>query len=157
MAAPFTLTGKHVAFAVAAFFGAIFLANAVMITLAVRTYSGVDAPKAYAQGLDYQSTLNAREAQAQSGWRASIAHEWREDGLRVEVTMAGATIAWAEARLRHPTNTAGDAQVALAPVGAGRYEAFFPGVSPAVWDVIVEVETSDGRLTEAQKRIWPTS
>lgn len=66
------MTGKRVFWYFAAFFGFIAVVNAVMMTLAIRTHSGVVTDHAYEKGLAYNKVVEAKEAQEKLGWKGEI-------------------------------------------------------------------------------------
>lgn len=55
-----------------AFFVVIFIVNAVMVTLATRTYTGTITDHPYEKGLAYNNVIAAEKAQEQLGWKATI-------------------------------------------------------------------------------------
>lgn len=72
------MTGKHVCWYFVAFFGVIVAVNAVMVTLAVRTHSGVVTDHAYEKGLAYNKVIDAEEKQKASGLRGVMDYK---DGM----------------------------------------------------------------------------
>jgi nitrogen fixation protein FixH len=66
------MTGRRVALYFTLFFGAIAAVNALMITLAVRTHSGVVTEHPYEKGLAYNAVVKAEEQQEALGWKSRI-------------------------------------------------------------------------------------
>lgn len=66
------MTGKTIAWYFVAFFGFIAAVNAVMVTTAVRTHSGLVTDHPYEKGLAYNRVVTAEEAQKQLGWTGEI-------------------------------------------------------------------------------------
>ncbi|MEQ1868253.1 MAG: FixH family protein, partial [Micropepsaceae bacterium] len=66
------LKGTHVLIALLAFFGVTLAVNIALATYAISSFSGEDVAKPYQQGLDYNKALEARAAQRDLGWSASI-------------------------------------------------------------------------------------
>lgn len=66
------MTGKRVFWYFAAFFGFIAAVNAVMMTLAIRTHSGVVTDHAYEKGLAYNQVVAAEKAQRELGWMGEL-------------------------------------------------------------------------------------
>lgn len=66
------MTGRRVWWYFVAFFGFIAAINAVMVTLAIRTHSGVVTDHAYEKGLAYNQTIQAQEKQQALAWKAAI-------------------------------------------------------------------------------------
>lgn len=66
------MTGKRVWWYFVAFFGFIAAVNAVMVTLAIRTHSGVVTEHPYEKGLAYNQVVEAEKEQEALGWKGSI-------------------------------------------------------------------------------------
>ncbi|MBI1362280.1 MAG: hypothetical protein GC155_18550 [Alphaproteobacteria bacterium] len=66
------LRGVHVLFAIVAFFAIDIAVNVLFITRAVSTFPGEETPNSYVQGVDFNSTLAQRKAQAALGWSAEV-------------------------------------------------------------------------------------
>lgn len=64
------LRGWHVLVMVLLFFGITIGVNATFITLALTTFPGEDVPHSYVQGINFNDTLERRQAQAELGWSA---------------------------------------------------------------------------------------
>lgn len=92
MTAQFRIRGWHVLAMFAAFFAAIVAANAIFITLAVRTFPGEEEKKSYLQGLHYNQRLEEREAQAALGWHVEIAQVRMERDPGIELSFVSATL-----------------------------------------------------------------
>lgn len=143
------LTGKHVLISVVLFFAVLILVNGTFIFAAVGSFRGEDVKQSYRQGLEYNSVLDDRRAQAALGWTAIVDIEDNESDVSatgakqiiVKIkdakgqSMSGVLI---KGRLRHPIDTARDIPL-----------TFASGV-PA----IAEIRLSAGRWTleaEAQR------
>lgn len=66
------MTGKQVAWYFVAFFGFVGLINAVMITFAVRTHSGLVTDHPYEKGLAYNKVVEAENNQNTLGWKSTL-------------------------------------------------------------------------------------
>ena len=66
------MTGTRVWWYFVAFFGLIAAVNAGMVTLALRTHSGLVTEHPYEKGLAYNKVVSAQLAQEKLGWKASI-------------------------------------------------------------------------------------
>jgi len=69
------MSGKRVAWYFVAFFGIIALVNAVMVTLAIRTHSGLITDHPYEKGLAYDQVVEADNKQEELGWKGTIDHK----------------------------------------------------------------------------------
>jgi nitrogen fixation protein FixH len=76
------MTGKHVLFYFVAFFGFIAAVNAVMVTIAIRTHSGVVTQHPYEKGLSYNKVVEAEKKQQELGWNGKIDYK---DGMLIFV------------------------------------------------------------------------
>jgi nitrogen fixation protein FixH len=66
------MTGKRVWWYFVAFFGFVAVVNAAMVTLAIRTHSGIVTEHPYEKGLAYNQVVDAEKEQAALGWRGAI-------------------------------------------------------------------------------------
>lgn len=152
MSQGFRLTGRHVFFVLAAFFAVTIGVNAVFITAAVRTFRGEEVPKAYLQGLDYNTVLERRAAQKALGWTSRLTLE----GDRLLLDMAAPDGALPglvlEAGLKHPADKSLDHALAFENLGEGRYAASLAGVPEGHWTFWVR--TNEGPPFEAEQRLW---
>lgn len=132
------------------FFGLVLGANAVMIWLALGTWTGLATENAYQKGLAYNRSLEAARVQAALGWRADLAVEQRAGG-RASLALdlkdrAGNFVRDAEVRARfiRPTHQGHDVQTELVhqPDGVWRGEVTL-GLA-GLWDVEVGVASRRG-------------
>jgi nitrogen fixation protein FixH len=133
---------------ITAFLG-IIAVNATMVTLAVRTFSGIETPKHYVAGLAYNQTLDAARAQAALGWQIgvkveSVAADGDEREIDVSIKTAdvtGARIDDAQVRvvITRPTRSGIDRDLILSSIDAQTYRARVMLPQPGVWDVRVVV------------------
>jgi nitrogen fixation protein FixH len=136
-----------------AFFGVVTAVNAVMIWLALTTFTGLDRDEPYVRGVGYNDVLAEERRQAALGWTAEVAAS--PDRLAVEVTdrreqpLRGAVV---YAQVTRPVNAALDFTTDLAAVEPGRYVAFVDWPAPGRWDVLVTVE-QDGRHYQEHRRL----
>ncbi|MDX1975904.1 MAG: FixH family protein [Rickettsiales bacterium] len=66
------MTGKQVWWYFVAFFGFVATINAVMVTLAIRTHSGMVTDHPYEKGLAYNRIVEAEQKQEAQGWKGRI-------------------------------------------------------------------------------------
>lgn len=135
------LSGGMVFRWLAAAFGLIVGVNAVMIFLALTSFSGETETKSYAAGLDYNQTLARVAAQKSLGWRVSGGVAPMDGGvIKVAVTLtdaAGKPIDGldAVATFMRPTVEGADFTIALAGQGGGLYTATATPALPGRWHV----------------------
>jgi nitrogen fixation protein FixH len=155
-----TLRGVHVLWILSGFFAAITVVNAVFIVKAVGTFPGEDAPKSYLQGLDYNSTLDRREAQRRAGWIAAVGFDdAATPALRVHLSSATGEPVRDQLDVVVRYRLAGDGQddrvMPMTYLGLGDYAAA-PGVlPPGRIEMIVEARRSEGAgiVFEARKTL----
>lgn len=140
-------------------FGIVLIVNAVLVTLALTTFSGVETRHAYKTGLAYNTVLEADAAQAARGWDVAVVYISQEDALgRMELSIrdgAGRGIEGLDvlAQLRRPTHTAEDHDVILQSMGGGVYEAQLRLPFAGQWDVDVVASGIDAPY-RARERLW---
>lgn len=116
--------------------------NAVLITLAVDTFPGLDTQDAYRKGLAYNRTLSEARDDEKRGWRADVRFAPRESAAEVGdllVSLAGADglplrgLAVTAALIR-PTRGGVDQHVVLEERGEGLYGAAVTLPLAGQWD-----------------------
>lgn len=146
------IKGHHVLIGLLVFFAVIIAVNAVFLTQAIRTFRGEDEPRSYIQGINYNDTLERRDAQAALGWTAVSTVD--AEGVRLEITDAdgqGVTGLMMDARLRHPADSSLDIPLTLRGDGPGVYRA--PAeIPPGRWTLVVS--TPEGPPFEMEQEIW---
>ncbi len=139
MSTEFRLKGWHVLAMLIGFFAVIFAANAVFLTVAVRSFPGEQEKKSYLQGLNYNETIKARAAQEALGWSAAItAVETTRAGTGVRLTfkdrwdspLGGLAI---EGVIRRPVTDDFDQPVTFTAEAPGTYTALIPALTEGVW------------------------
>lgn len=154
------LKGKHVLFAVLAFFGTVFLANGIFLYAALSTYTGVVAQEPYRKGLHYNQRIAAAERQEQLGWSTEVALR-PGAGLSLEVRdRDGRPVSnlLISGVLGRPSTNRHDRSVTLSEVEPGRYTVPADALSPGAWLVNLEavwVGTGDKEpVYRLRKRLW---
>lgn len=159
MTATWTLTGRHVLLIFLAFFIIVTGVNVLMVTFALKTFSGEDVSGAYAKGLNYNATLDDREAEARSGYaiEASAARDGGRTIITAHVTRQGTALPdalEAAATLRHPANAHLDRTVALSRKSDGVFSVDLDDVPAGQWDVVIALHLGADTVYEASTRTW---
>tara|TARA_R110002072_G_scaffold44289_11_gene124026 strand:- start:479 stop:943 length:465 start_codon:yes stop_codon:yes gene_type:complete len=147
------ITGRHVLIMILGFFAVTITVNAIFVTQAIRHFPGEDIPRSYMQGIAYNDTLAARQAQGALGWTA-VADVTLEH-VRIEIADAqGAPVSGLaiSGRLRHPANASRDIPLALNESEPGRYEASLQAV-PGSWRLVAQAD-GDGPPFEIEQALW---
>ncbi len=153
------LTGKHVLLIMVAFFATIIAVNGVFVYQALHTWTGLDRPNAYMEGLAYNKTLAMREAQRRLHWHAALTVD-TEAGRTITLTtlfrdrsdapLNGLAVT---ALVRRPTQEGYDQTVSLAPAGDGLYRGSVRLPLPGQWQVRLTATSRNGATFFAERRI----
>jgi nitrogen fixation protein FixH len=142
-----------------AFFVVVAAVNAVMITYAETTFTGVTSDHPYEEGIAYNKALAAARTQEKLGWQAAIdfAAPAREN-LKLAVTLRdrdGAPIEGAQvsARFVRPTSAGFDSALRLNETKPGVYEAAPRLALPGQWDLVVTA-AHDGADYQKTERVF---
>ncbi|WP_336490528.1 FixH family protein [Methylobacterium nigriterrae] len=153
------LTGRKVLAMFVAFFGTIASADAILVTSAVRTWSGLEERSPYQASQRYNVELQLARAQAARGWiLESSAVRRGEASVVVNVALrdrdgtplTGKTL---QARLERPTDKRADIALALAETDTGAYAGQAHNVARGQWDLVVEVLGEDGAEFRRRRRV----
>jgi nitrogen fixation protein FixH len=148
------LNGWHVLAGFVLFFAVIAAVNAAMIMRAYGTYPGEVSTTPYEDGLGYDRMLQAREAQAELGWRTGVAFA-RPDVLEFTAfDRAGAPIVFAriDAALERPATTLGRRNIRFVESAPGAYRADVAGLRGA-WDLTLNARDGAGRRFALEQRL----
>lgn len=135
-----SLKGWHVLLIMLSFFGVIFAVNGVFLYHAITSFPGEDVKKSYVQGLNYNTTLATRAAQAELGWTA-------EAGLRDQTLIF--RLSDAEGRpissvtvvgeIRRRATQGADRGVSFQSAGAGEYKTEPINLASGQWFLRISV------------------
>lgn len=155
---PFRLSGRMVLAGMVGFFMVVAGANAVMMTVAIRTMPGVDVKSAYETSQRFNGEIARMQAQAERGWQASA--QLRRAGADAVVTLSlrdrsgepikGLAVA---ARLEHPAARREDRESALNETAAGDYSATLPAVHGGGWTLAIEALSGTERVFVSRSRV----
>jgi nitrogen fixation protein FixH len=137
--------------------------NAVMATLAVRTFPGLQTEDAYNKGLRYNETIEAAREQAKRGWRMTLDVKplpATDGGRDAEVAVAfadrdGRPLERLEidAALHRPAVAGFDRSVSLEPRGGGVYAGVVTLPFPGQWDARITARR-DADTYQATQRLF---
>lgn len=130
------------------FFMFVALVDGVMVTLAVRTNSGLITDHAYEKGLAYNTVVEAKNRQDELGWNAAAS--WDGKALHVTVTDGkGATILPDKIMVHfsRPTRSGIDFEADIAPAGS---PVTFP--ASGIWDARIYV-SYQGNTYQRSRRL----
>lgn len=156
------LSGRHVLFAMLAFFGVVVVADAIMIYKAVSTFGGVDNANAYRDGLSYNTRIARAERQSALGWSETVEIVPGPARLRVSIAGAAGTApapARMEAVVGRPATNRADTRLQLVQVAPGVFEApVGRDLEPGAWIATVRAFEAGAGAAEpvfqARRRLW---
>ncbi len=155
-ASSFMITGRHVLFAVVAFFVVVIGLDTLFTVWAVQTFPGEVSPRAYEDGLAYNRILAERRAEAALGWSTRVAQESQPGRVSVRFFDAGGkpieglTVTAAFTR---PATQAGS-RTATLTAAAGTYVGG-PALAEGAWDLTLTASDAQGREFQARRRlVW---
>jgi nitrogen fixation protein FixH len=145
------MTGRHVWWYFVAFFGFVVTVNVAMVTIALRTHSGLVTDHPYEKGLSYNKVVEAERKQQSLGWKGTV--EYKNGALHFLLRDKNdqALIADnATASFTRPTQQGMDFAVEL----KGAETAIeFP--AKGVWEVRVDTEVGDTHYQQIKRIIVP--
>lgn len=144
-------------------FLAVIAVNAVMMTVAIATFSGVETPRHYVQGLAYNQVLAATRAQAALGLAIETravplpAREGRDGGIvELQVTARDANgrpiddLALRALAIR-PTRAGFDRELVLDWAGQGIYRGTLDLPLPGVWDLRLVAQRGEAQWQAVER------
>jgi nitrogen fixation protein FixH len=156
---PRPLTGRTVLIALIAFFVVVFGVNGLMMKLAIDTLPGTEVDSAYGASIAYEGEIAAARDQAKRDWKVDAKVERDATGkatLQVEARdRNGAPLAGLNfsGRLERPTDKRADKELALAEIGGGIYRGDAAGVTPGLWDLVLEGDNAGRRVFLSKNRL----
>lgn len=148
MKSPTIITGRMVLLGILGFFGVIFAVNGAFVYFALDSWPGLSNDSAYEQGLDYNQTIAAAEAQNATGWQSAVSIEKEQGYYAVSVhlkeangePLSGQKVT---ATFRRPVGAENTIVTAMLPMSDGVYANRVELPFPGRWQVFVEVETGE--------------
>lgn len=130
----------------------VVLVNAVMITYAINSYSGLAVDKPYERGVRYNDVLAAQKGQDALGWRVSVNVEAGQLVLRIQdrdgqpLDRVGIT-----GRLERPVSNDAPLSLVFTATGEGRFVAPLNTPHPGQWDVKAALRHGDDQYLLVQR------
>ena len=151
------LTGRMVLACLVGFFAVVGGANAIMITAAVKTFSGLETAGSYQAGLSFERDTQAAHAQDALHWQVKASVRPSAGTTQVTIDARDASDRplsglQATARLAHPTDRRADLELALHEDASGRVSGT---AMPAngQWDLIIELSRNGERMFRSRNRV----
>lgn len=135
-------------------FAVVIAVNAIMMTFAVSSFSGLYTPKPRDRGLHYNEIVAEKQSRDTLGWR--IETMWRQETSRLEVRLfdlAGQPLTGAHvsAELVRPVEKRPPLDVALGDLGEGRFAGHVDLPLRGNWDLDIVVERNGDRYAVTRR------
>jgi nitrogen fixation protein FixH len=152
-----TVTGRFVLVSIVLFFLVVASVNALMMTLAIRTFPGADARNGYDASQNYNREIAASREQHDRGWVSDITFVRDAEKAKLSVALhakdgqpvTGLRII---ADLAHPSDKRKDHRAELNEVRPGIYEALEGGLAAGAWGLTITGTKGDERVYLARAR-----
>lgn len=137
----------------------VVIVNAVMITFAIRSWTGLVVEKPYERGVAYNRVLEAQHRQDALGWHVTVKAGGEADGQgRIRLIATGPDGKPLEglsltAVLVRPIDLLPDVPVAFRVTGPGAYAAEARPSKPGQWDLKIEAERGGDRFHLVQRLV----
>jgi nitrogen fixation protein FixH len=150
--------GRIVLYGLIGFFLTFMTVDAVMVTLAVRSQTGVVTDHAYEKGLAYNDTIAAAQAAKESGWQGAVTYERGQLEFQLQDDhKIGITGAMVQASLTRPVHDGEDRTFDLQQAEqSGIYRAQMdPILAPGLWVADITVTTPHKIYHHTQQIVVP--
>lgn len=149
-------SGRWIPWAIVAFFCVVAILDGIFVYLATSTHTGVVTDHAYEEGLRYNETVAAADAQTALGWQGEVQFDDASKSLHFILQDAnGALIegATVHAELMRPTQAGMDFKAAMVQTEGGEYSAALEFPEPGLWDVRIFVEWKQKQYQQTKRLV----
>jgi nitrogen fixation protein FixH len=151
------VSGRMVLICLVAFFAVIAGVNALMATLAIKTFGGVEAENAYRAGLEFARELSSSRAQQERNIKVDVTTSRTKAGIVkfrmvVQGTEGSVSSLQANLELRHPADKRRDHKITLTRNPDGAFTAETE-VEPGQWNALISLERGGERLFRSVNRV----
>ena len=151
-AAPRKVTGRAVAIGFVLFFAVVIAVNALMATLAVRSFTGVVVDNGYIASQTFNRWIAKGEAERKTGWTAAATAPSGRPEVIARLSGGGVlTGASITLHLQHPLKATGSLKLALREVSPGRYVAD-KAIARGQWETNIRIERG-GTVVHVRNRL----
>jgi nitrogen fixation protein FixH len=152
------ISGRMVLGTIVTFFIIIAAVNATMVTLAVRTFGGLETENAYKAGLEFARSISYAKAQQTRDLKVDIVSS-RQEGGRTNFTLTAegpeitaSSPLTARLEFRHPADKRHDHTIELQRISPGVFAGAHQ-IEPGQWNVRVSLERGGERVFHSINRI----
>lgn len=154
------IRGRHVFYAMAGFFGVVFLVNGVMVYFAITSWTGLETDNAYVRGLEYNQVLESASAQDALGW--DVQFDVASQGMRaaaINARLAGTDASplqglRVEVEIRRPATDSQDQTLALSETAPGLYSGELNLPFAGNWDMRLVARNNNNDVFVVDRRAW---
>ncbi len=130
---PRVLTGWHIFFALAGFFGVIIAVNMTLAVYASRSWTGLVVKSSYVASQDYNQELAKANLQKQRGWRSDLSYQpGRLTLVLVDKSGDVLTLDQVSVHIGRPAHESEDQVLKLEAADDGTYRAPVD-LAPGIW------------------------
>jgi len=154
------LTGRHVILGFVSFFVVVIAVEAIFITLALSTHTGVVSKQPYRKGLHYNERIAFARTQEKLGWRETLTVSKNKRTLTLALKdqygkpVLGLKLS---GKIGRPVTMTQDRILAFSSAGKGSYSARMPEKMAGAYiaDLKASDATHEGKiLWRFRKRLW---
>lgn len=144
------LTGRRVFIYVVLFFGVITAVNAVFITKALKSNSGIVSENPYQRGLGYNKIIEQHEKEKALGWKGMTAVENQSKLVYVLTDKNSKPIRGADISVEmvRPVNQGNDYTLSLREDLPGRYISDLNAPLKGAWEARIFAKRGEDRFTD---------
>lgn len=152
-------TGRKALMWIVGFFLIVFTVNAIMATIAIGTWGGLETRDAYRKGIHYNDEIAAAAIQEKSGWEISLKHSpvtLQGGRLDVEIIWPQSDLPPANvtAVITRAVTNAYDQEITLTKTGSNIYTAPLNLAQAGQWNVNILVKSADGPIYQLIEKIF---
>lgn len=142
------------------FFALVVAVNGTMIWIALASWTGLAANRAYDRGLTYNRNLDAAARQAELGWRPTLTVRMGVAGGEVELVLADAgdrpiAEAVVVVSFERPTSEGLDFVVPLEQATSGVYRGSFAPTASGAWNLHATIRRGEDLFVHDQRVVLP--
>ena len=138
------------------FFAVIALVDGIMVTLALRTHTGIVTDHPYEKGLAYNAVVEQETRQEALGWQGNLTLEGNVLSFSLRDAKGVAISAdRVRADITRPTQAGMDFSAPLSQSAEGAWQAALAFPEAGLWEVRVFAEHGENRYQQARRFVVP--
>jgi nitrogen fixation protein FixH len=145
--------GRWIPWAFVGGMGLVVAVNAVLITAAVSTFTGVTEGRTYDRGRAYNHVLEEAARQDALGWRAEVAAAEGQLRVLVRDREARPVAGRLEGVLRRPLDGR-ETAIVLEAAGPGLWTAALSALPPGQWEARLSLTDAEAHRLDIRQRVF---